>query len=296
MPNWPTIAQQVRSASGVSLSTDSARTVSGGCINSAYMLTGQQEGCTLPFFIKINTANGLSMFEAETEGLEALIDSHSLRVPTPVCSGVAGQDAYLLMEHIDLKNTGDIAQLGTALAAMHQSQRPQFGWQRNNTIGATPQLNHWADNWISFWNEQRLGPQLERAARNGAGRSVLRRGETLQAALPAFFSDYSPTPSLLHGDLWSGNYAFDEQSQPVIFDPAVYFGDRETDLAMTELFGGFSVDFYAAYNAAWPLDDGYATRKTLYNLYHILNHFNLFGGGYLSQAQNMIDRLLSECR
>jgi len=125
---------------------------------------------------------------------------------------------------------------------------------------------------------------------------LLRRGEALQATLTHFFTDHRPTPSLLHGDLWSGNYAFDAQGRPVIFDPAVYFGDRETDLAMTELFGGFPAAFYAAYNAAWPLDAGYATRKTLYNLYHILNHFNLFGGGYLSQAQGMIDRLLSECR
>jgi len=123
----------------------------------------------------------------------------------------------------------------------------------------------------------------------------VRRAETLQSKLPAFFTDYPPKPSLLHGDLWSGNYAFDEKSRPVIFDPAVYFGDREPELAMTELFGGFSANFYAAYKNAWPLDPGYATRKTLYNLYHILNHFNLFGGGDLSQAQGRLDRLLAEC-
>jgi fructosamine-3-kinase len=295
MPNWPSISQQVQDASGINLLTDSARPVGGGCINSAYVLSGQQNGCAQQFFIKTNTASGLAMFEAEAEGLQALLDSHSLRVPTPICSGVTGQHAYLLMEYVALSGTGAAAQLGSQLAALHQNQHAQFGWHRDNTIGSTPQHNPWAADWLTFWAKQRLGAQLTLAAQNGAGRALLDRGEKLLAALPSFFSDYQPVPSLLHGDLWSGNYAFDEQGQPVIFDPATYFGDRETDLAMTELFGGFSANFYAAYNAAWPLDAGYATRKTLYNLYHILNHFNLFGGGYLSQAQGMIDRLLSEC-
>ncbi len=295
MPDWHAISQQVQATSGTILATDSARPVGGGCINAAYVLTGNQDGNPQNFFIKTNRADNLSMFEAEAEGLHALRNSHSLRVPAPVCSGIAGGNAYLVLEYIALKGTGDDTQQGNRLAAMHQTRHPQFGWRRHNTIGSTPQLNRWTDNWVTFWSEQRLGAQLELAGQNGAKHSLLRRGDRLQAALPAFFDGYQPAPSLLHGDLWSGNAAFDEQGQPVIFDPAVYFGDRETDLAMTELFGGFSAAFYAAYNAAWPLDAGYATRKTLYNLYHILNHFNLFGGGYESQAQGMIDRLLSEC-
>lgn len=295
MPDWRSISQQVQIASGTILATDTIRPVGGGCINAAYALTGNQHGNQQTFFIKTNTADSLSMFEAEAEGLHALINSHSLRVPTPICSGIAGEDAYLVMEHITLQGTGDDAQLGNGLATMHQARCPQFGWHRHNTIGSTSQLNHETDNWVTFWAEQRLGTQLELAGQNGAKRSLLSRGERLQTTLAAFFTDYQPVPSLLHGDLWSGNAAFDTQGQPVIFDPAVYFGDRETDLAMTELFGGFSSTFYAAYNAVWPLDAGYATRKTLYNLYHILNHFNLFGGGYESQAQGMIDRLLSEC-
>jgi len=238
----------------------------------------------------------LPMFEAEAEGLQALLDSHSLQVPLPIASGIANQHAYLAMEYVPFNDTGDVSQLGVQLAAMHQTRHTQFGWQRDNTIGSTPQTNRWTNDWVTFWAEQRLGAQLKLAAQNGAGRSLLRRGELLQTSLPDFFRDYQPAPSLLHGDLWSGNYAYDEQGRPVIFDPATYFGDRETDLAMTELFGGFPAAFYAAYNDAWPLDEGYVVRKTLYNLYHILNHFNLFGGGYLSQAENMIDRLLSECR
>ncbi len=295
MPDWPSISQQVQTASGTILATDTVRPVGGGCINAAYALTGSQNGHRQTFFIKTNTADSLSMFEAEAEGLHALINSHSLRVPTPICSDIAGEDAYLLMEHITLQGTGDDTQLGSRLAAMHQTRCSQFGWHRHNTIGSTPQLNHVTDNWVTFWAEQRLGAQLKLAGQNGAKRSLLSRGEKLQTTLSTFFTDYQPVPSLLHGDLWSGNAAFDAQGQPVIFDPAAYFGDRETDLAMTELFGGFSSAFYAAYNAAWPLDAGYAMRKTLYNLYHILNHFNLFGGGYESQAQGMIDRLLSEC-
>jgi len=296
MPDWLSISQQVQTASGIHLSTDTARPVSGGCINTAYMLTGNQNESRQPWFIKINTADNLSMFEAEAEGLQALIDSHTLRAPTPVCSGITGKDAWLVMEYIALRNTGDDTQLGNELAAMHQTRHPQFGWHRHNTIGNTPQLNQQTDDWVTFWAEQRLETQLERAGQNGAERSLLHRGDMLQTALSAFFTDYQPVPSLLHGDLWSGNAAFDAQGLPVIFDPAVYFGDRETDLAMTELFGGFSPAFYNAYNAAWPLDAGYATRKTLYNVYHILNHFNLFGGDYQSQALSMINRLLSECR
>lgn len=111
--------------------------------------------------------------------------------------------------------------------------------------------------------------------------------------LADFFDDV-PIASLLHGDLWSGNYAFDDDGQPVVFDPAVYYGDRETDLAMTELFGGFSADFYAAYQSAWPLDSGYRVRKQLYNLYHILNHLNLFGGHYLHRAEATMEGLLAE--
>jgi len=295
MLDWQSISQQVQATSGATLDTDSARAVGGGCINAAYALTGIQNGNQQTFFIKTNTADGLSMFEAEAEGLHTLIDSHSLRVPTPICSGIAGEAAYLVMEHIALQGTGDDTQLGSRLAVMHQTRCQQFGWHRHNTIGSTPQLNHKSDNWVTFWAEQRLGAQLELAGQNGAERSLLCRGEMLQTALPAFFANYQPEPSLLHGDLWSGNAAFDAQGQPVIFDPAIYFGDRETDLAMTELFGGFSSAFYTAYNTVWPLDTGYGTRKTLYNLYHILNHFNLFGGGYEAQARGMIDRLLSEC-
>ena len=141
--------------------------------------------------------------------------------------------------------------------------------------------------------DARLRPQLRRAAAHG--RELQKRGESLAEKLPAFFLDYRPQASLLHGDLWHGNAALCAEA-PAVFDPAVYHGDRECDLAMTELFGGFPEAFYAAYREAWPLNEGYETRKTLYNLYHVLNHLNLFGSGYLRQAERMIDRLLAELR
>jgi fructosamine-3-kinase len=172
----------------------------------------------------------------------------------------------------------------------------QFGWHRDNTIGSTPQPNRRNRDWAQFWAGQRLDFQLRMAAANDAGARLVARGERLLEALPALLERHRPPASLLHGDLWSGNYAYTRDGEPAIFDPATYYGDRETDLAMTELFGGFPREFYAAYQSAWPLDAGYATRKRLYNLYHVLNHFNLFGGGYLAQAQGLIDGLLSEVR
>jgi fructosamine-3-kinase len=179
---------------------------------------------------------------------------------------------------------------------MHRQAQPYFGWRRDNTIGSTLQLNSSSDDWLTFWREQRLGFQLKLAANNGYGGSLQAKGERLCSDMAVFFEHYSPHPSLLHGDLWAGNAAVDKQGRPVVFDPACYYGDREADLAMTELFGGFSPDFYSAYQAEWPLDHGYSLRKTFYNLYHSLNHLNLFGGGYLRQAESMMAQLLAEIR
>jgi fructosamine-3-kinase len=178
---------------------------------------------------------------------------------------------------------------------MHRCESGRFGWHRDNTIGSTPQINDPSDDWITFYRDHRLGFQYQLAADHGYG-ELMPSGQQLMDCLDQFFADYKPRASLLHGDLWSGNYAIDQNGQPVIFDPAVYYGDREADLAMTELFGGFSARFYAAYNDAYPLDAGYKVRKNLYNLYHILNHLNLFGGGYLGQAERMTRQLLSEVR
>ncbi len=289
---WEDITQQLEARIGGSLRAFRPVPVGGGSINETYRLEGEDQA----FFVKLNQATKLEMFEAEAEGLQALHQTATLRVPEPLLWGTSDAQAYLVLEYLSVGGTGSAAQLGEGLAALHRHTDDRFGWHRDNTIGSTPQRNTREKNWVTFWAEQRLGFQLNLALEAGADRELELIGGELIEWLPAFMDGREPEASLLHGDLWSGNYAFTREGEPTIFDPAVYYGDRETDIAMTELFGGFGADFYAAYRNDWPLDSGYATRKTLYNLYHVLNHYNLFGGSYLSQAQGMIGRLLSEVR
>ena len=288
---WTSIAQRISEATGAPFLVKSHVAVGGGCINSATLLDDGRRR----FFVKRNDAVRLAMFDAEAEGLKEIAQSRSVRVPQPVCAGTVDDSAYLVLEHLELSGTDGrcLEQLGRELAQMHRTTQKQFGWRLDNTIGSTPQINTPGDDWVEFWREHRLGFQLDLAARNG--HNLMRRGEQLMADLGEFFHSYRPTPSLLHGDLWGGNIGA-TKGEPVIFDPAVYYGDREADLAMTELFGGFSARFYQAYQEAWPLDAGYKVRKSLYNLYHVLNHFNLFGGGYGSQAERIMESLLNELR
>lgn len=291
MDLWQHIAERIGEATGSDFRPQPPHHLGGGCINTALRLAdGDQQ-----WFVKTNSADRLSMFEAEAEGLNAMADTGTIRVPRALCTGTHQGQSFIVMEYIEPGSAGPRgqAEAGRQLAAMHRHTAERFGWHRDNTIGATHQPNDWRDSWIDFWREQRLGFQLELVGRNGYT-SLQRAGEPLLDRFPVLI-DHDPAPSLLHGDLWGGNITFDQEHRPVIFDPAVYYGDREADLAMTELFGGFGRDFYAAYREAWPLDPGYGVRKTLYNLYHILNHTNLFGGGYVGQAQSMIDRLLAEC-
>jgi len=265
--------------------------IAGGCINHCYQLLGNNKN----YFLKLNHAAQEPMFQAEAAGLHELHRSQTLRTPQPICSGVSGEQSFLLMEWIEFDHrNGDQRKLAEQLVQLHQQSATQFGLKQNNTLGATPQKNQQQSSWVTFWREQRLGFQLKLAAQNGHRGQLHKLGNKLLESLDQLL-DHQPQASLLHGDLWGGNVAY-AQGQPVIFDPAVYYGDRETDLAMTELFGGFNADFYAAYRHHWPLDSGYTVRKTLYNLYHILNHLNLFGDGYRSQAETMMQRLLAEVR
>ncbi len=288
------IADAISAASGNPFQIAGQLDSAGGCINRSLVLRGQDGR---RFFVKLNQATRLSMFEAEAAGLLELAAADALRVPAPLTHGLAADQSFLVIEWLDLGRGGNLnwGLLGEQLARLHRKTSHAFGWHRDNTIGSTPQSNSVSLDWGEFYRDQRLRPQLDLAARNGATKRLLGDGEQLLAGLGAFFLHYTPLPSLLHGDLWSGNVATCA-GEPVIFDPAVYFGDRETDLAMTELFGGFPASFYAAYNAAWPLDDGYSIRKVLYQLYHLLNHFNLFGDSYARQSQAAIDHLLAELR
>ncbi|MCI0654570.1 MAG: fructosamine kinase family protein [Methylococcaceae bacterium] len=266
--------------------------VAGGSINSASRIEGGKRA----FFVKLNRAERFEMFEAESAGLREIAATATLRVPEPIACGVENGASFLILELLVLKapSTRSDRILGEQLAAMHGKPQSSFGWARDNTIGSTLQPNPRSDHWIDFWRDHRLAFQLELARKNGCRSSLLERGARLCEKFQGLFDGYTPAPSLLHGDLWAGNAAADASDRPVIFDPACYYGDRESDIAMSELFGGFGKEFYQAYREAWPIDPGYRVRKTLYNLYHVLNHFNLFGGGYQSQADAMIQTLLAE--
>jgi fructosamine-3-kinase len=265
--------------------------VHGGCINDSF----RWEGSNGPLFVKIAGASELPMLEAEAAGLRELDAANAVRVPTVLDAGVVENGSFLALEWIELSpaSAEEQARLGTQLARQHRVLATRFGCDCNNTIGSTEQVNTWADDWLTFFRERRLRFQLGLAQRNGYGGRLQESGNRLLERLDELLGDHRPAPSLLHGDLWGGNAAADPSGAPVIFDPAVYFGDREADLAMTRLFGGFSREFYAAYEEAWRLPPSAAGRVDLYNLYHVLNHLNLFGTGYLGQAQGLIDRLLT---
>ncbi|MEY3300289.1 MAG: hypothetical protein RLZZ597_3549 [Cyanobacteriota bacterium] len=285
---WTAIAQHISATTGIAFAIADRRSVGGGCINQAYHITdGHQH-----FFLKLNSAAQVAMFEAEALGLKDMYASQTIRVPKPICWGTTEGSAYLVIEWLDLGHAGEASwrRMGEQLAAMHRVTSTQgFGWHQGNTIGATPQPNPWTASWLEFYREHRLEYQFRLARRRG-GRFP--RQQALLDALPDLLAGHHPAPALVHGDLWSGNAAVTTAGDPVILDPATYYGDREVDLAMTELFGRFPHAFYEGYQAAYPLEVGYGQRKALYNLYHILNHFNLFGGGYESQANRIIDQLL----
>ena len=297
-PDWSKIENEICTATGQPFLLKKHAAMGGGSINQAHRIegvfTGDGENKNVSFFIKFNDKSRLEMFAAEAAGLEEIEKAHAIRVPQVISYGIEENQSYLILENLLLagEQADSAICLGQQLAAMHKISAKQFGWTRDNTIGSTRQINKQTDNWVDFWREHRLGFQLQLAKQNGCGQSLYIKGQKLIAELEGFFTDYEPEVSLLHGDLWSGNYGYLKNGQPVIFDPAVYYGDRETDIAMSELFGGFPPDFYSAYNDVWSLDGGYKKRKILYNLYHILNHFNLFGGGYADQAESMIEQLL----
>jgi len=285
------VAAQVAAATQTSLSSAPDARVGGGSISASFRWRGERG----PSFIKIAPADSLAMFEAEAAGLEELRAANAVRVPGVLAVGADDRHAFIALEWLELRapSARAEAQLGIRLARQHRVTRPQFGWHRDGTIGATPQDNTPTEDWVAFLRDRRLGVQFSLAQRNGYGR-LAERGARLLGVLEAFFSDYRPVPALLHGDLWSGNCAADENDSPVIFDPAVYYGDRETDIAMTQLFGRFGPAFYSAYGAEHPQADGASTRVQLYNLYHVLNHLNMFGDAYLRQSSAIIDGLLAE--
>lgn len=247
-------------------------------------------------FVKVAPASKLDWLQAEAAGLSELANTNLFRTPRVLANGIADAHALLVLEWLDFAPcvAANDALVGERLAVQHRITKPLFGLARSNYIGPTPQINFWSRSWINFWREHRLEAQLNLAEQRGATAEFIERTALLSALLDGFFTSHAPTASLLHGDLWHGNCGVTTRGEPALFDPAVYYGDRECDVAMTRLFGGFSDNFYAAYQATWALPTGWQQRTELYNLYHVLNHFNLFGGSYLPLAELMVGKLLSE--
>ena len=292
MAKFDAIANHIQKSTGQRLANIRHVPISGGGINEAYHLSDDKQS----YFVKLNAPEREVMFEAEAKGLNELAASRCMRIPNFICSGKTSQHSYLVLEYIHCQsfNTTSSKLLGEQLAQLHLIEQPFFGWHCDNTIGSTKQFNSREDKWLPFFRQQRLQQQLTFATKNGYGKQLQDKGDNLLENLHIFFESYHPKPSLLHGDLWSGNASVDPKGNPIIYDPACYYGDREADLAMTELFGGFSNAFYDSYNSSYPLDSGYKNRKLLYNLYHILNHLNIFGVSYLGQATNILDQLNAE--
>ena len=290
-PALPAIEQAVRAHTGNAFRIVDTQAVDGGSIHTALRVTDSSGSA---YFVKVGDADCAAMFDAEADGLAAIAASASFRTPAVIACGTDGAHAFLVLEYLDLRPlqaTEDGERFADALIRLHRDRGDTFGWPRDNFIGRSAQQNTPHANWAHFFVEHRLRPQFALARAKGFGSELHREGERLFARIPALFLDYRPQESLLHGDLWHGNAAVLTDGTPVVFDPAVHRGDRESDLAMSELFGGFPASFYVEYRRAWPLHEDYEQRKLVYSLYHVLNHLNLFGKGYLREAMRLATRL-----
>lgn len=263
--------------------------VGGGSISAAWQIA-TRDGL---LFAKSGPASFAPMFAAERDGLEALAVCKELAVPDTLAMHDDADGAWLFLTWLNLRppQSEDFARLGEALAALHSLSGPFFGWERDNFIGPTPQVNDSNDNWPRFFARCRLGPQLDLAAGNGYG-AVLGPGQSVVALLDEVLEVEDLKPGLLHGDFWSGNCAVASDCRPALYDPAVHYGDPQCDLAMSKLFGGFAPEFYAAYAASRPPVGNVDERRDIYKLYHLLNHLNLFGGSYLNQCLTLMRRIL----
>ncbi|MEC7838980.1 MAG: fructosamine kinase family protein, partial [Chlamydiota bacterium] len=247
------------------------------------------------FCVKTRSGSNLEIYAAESKGLEAIIETESLRVPTPQYYGYMEDHCFFILEYIELftHNVKSMKALGLGLAKMHHTEGPtDFGFDVDNTIGGSPQENQWTESWIEFYKTHRLKPMFKFIQDKYGDTEILQKGHLLLKRLDAYFEGIEVKPSLLHGDFWSGNTAADSEGNPVVFDPAAYYGHHEADLSMTTMFGGFTPDFYEAYHSVIPMEDGFIERQQVYQLYHYLNHYLLFGAGYRSTCIAILDGLI----
>ncbi len=283
------LVQSIAEVLGLASGRVRVEPVSGGSIARSFRLVDASHR----LFVKVMEAGQADILEAECDGLARLREAGAIRVPEVSGTGLADGAAWLALEWLDMRRPDHecFARMGVALCRLHEHQSDRFGLEKDNYLGRTPQLNTPAHLWSDFFLDCRLTPQLQLLAKHhpefGEGEA---RG--LAAAWREVARHHQPVPSLLHGDLWSGNVAMLADGRPLIFDPAVHYGDRECDLAMADLFGGFGTAFFDAYQGMWPLDPGWRERRRFYQLYHVLNHANLFGGHYSEICRRLIDDLI----
>jgi len=265
-----------------------SQSLSGGCISNAYQIKTEAGKI---YFLKYNSAGNDDMFIKEAHGLQELNKAGVIKIPDVVCYA----EDYILLEHIlsGNKQKNFSEDFGRKFAFLHKFTSELYGFYEDNYIGSNPQLNiskvNEKHDWTKFYFNKRILFQSQLAEVKGNSTSEMQKAiAVLENKIDKIITDNGEKPSLLHGDLWGGNYLIDEQGFACLIDPAVYYGNREADLAMTKLFGGFDSRFYKAYNEAFPLAAGYEYRENIYKLYHVLNHLNLFGGGYYSQAMSLI--------
>lgn len=283
---WQCISEQISENLKNQFVADEIHEIQTGDSQFAYKISDGNQS----FFVKTNKRINLPNFEAESEGLQHLANPDIFTVPKVICSGLVAEHSFLVLEYLKIEQSQNQNWLafGQALAELHQSNtQNMYGWQADNFIGLSPQSNIWQKKWSHFFAEQRIGFMLQLLAEKGFHLANI---DKVVASVERLLSGHSPVSSMLHGDLWQGNVGFVD-NRPTLYDPAFYFGDRETDIAMTELFGRFPENFYHGYNESWPLDDGYQYRKPIYQLYHVLNHGLLFGGNYIDSAKIILKNL-----
>jgi fructosamine-3-kinase len=280
------VEELLTSKSGFPVHVIAAKPIGGGCINEAHRL----ETTNARYFIKYNSASEFpGMFGKEAQGLKLLADTKSLSVPEVIGTGISGENSYLLLQNIEGGTPGRNFwnEFGTKLADLHHNSNEYFGLDHDNYIGSLAQTNQKQDDFFSFFISQRIEPQLIIARNKGAfSHSDTRYFDSFFKILPELIP--VEKPALIHGDLWNGNFMIAADGSPYLIDPAVYYGHRESDIAMTKLFGGFQPEFYDSYNQSWPMEKGWQNRIDIFNLYPLLVHVNLFGGGYTSQVLSII--------